>query len=342
MKENNKINFINKQFSNNIKEKKNISSPEKGIILNSYKSSLKKTLSLIKKLQCDFITNTESVNNNLSKLKKCLIIFKDNLNSSLNEKQKKCQHIKTQIESKKNEIQTKLFSSENNNMVYYSDTNKLKILNFEIENKINSIDNEISFKNEIITSNSLFKKGKKEINFIHYDKKILNVLDNNKIIIQKQLIDTTKLIEQKKKEIDKIMNTILYLKNLTKNNIYKIDINNKNKKNLNQNNYEYTTTATINNDNNIDKKMNKDSEHMENVCALQSFHSSLYSSDRSCSNQNQDFYLTKNNKTFEGLNLSNDYINTDNSNNISNKTIFNNIISDRPNLDENYIIVEQE
>ena len=147
MKENNKINFNNKQFSNYIKEKKTISSPEKSIILNSYKSSLKKTLSLIKKLQFDFITNTEPINNNLSKLKKLLIIFKDNLNSSLNEKQKKCQHIKTQIKSKKNEIQTKLFSSENNNMVYYSDTNKLKILNFEIENKINSIDSEISFKN---------------------------------------------------------------------------------------------------------------------------------------------------------------------------------------------------
>ena len=325
-----KINDSIKQKTFNFKTEKYKNSLTKNYkFLLSHKLSIVKTLSLIKKLQLDCISNTKPCNNLIKQL---LFSFKDILNSSLKEKEKIYQKIKADKEEKTKNVQNILFSvkeetitiKSNNNKIYNKELNQIKSLNFEIENKIKCIDFSIEQKNKIIKAKSLFDNEKKLINKkdkFKYYLNISNIFEYNMKNITKQLEDINKINMEKKIKLDLMSNKIFNLKNMIKD--YK-KIKNKNKKNENEKLNEFLkTTVTIS-----DIKIigNKNKDNIDKEYDKESFHSSLYTDSFSI-NKEEQLYLTKTNKNIgEKLNLSNDLINTDNSNNIhfSDKAIYNN------------------
>ena len=117
---------------------------------------------------------------------------------------------------------------------------------------------------------------------------------------------------------------------MNKNNLDIKENSNENNDNYNENSYILVKTTNAlsecdGDNNNID--YNKEYEQ-------QSFHSSLYTDSFSI-NKEEEFFSNKNNENFVNtLNLSNDNINTDNSNNNSDKTIS---FKEKRNLVENYI-----
>ena len=313
--------------------------------LLSHKLSIEKTLSLIKKFQLECISSTKPYNKNL--LKQFLFMLKDNLIFSLNEKRKMYQRIIREKEEKTKNLQNILFSineetvkiknCENNN-IYIRDLNQLKTLNFEIENKIKSIDFSLEQKNKIIKTKSLIDKEKEiyKSDKDKYNLNISNILDYNMKNIRKKLIDTNKINMEKKMKLDLVSNKIFNLKNNNKDYTFNKEIKNKNKKNEKEQSNEFLkTTVTINKNEIIDNK-NKEKIYREND--KESFHSSLYTDSFSI-NKDEVFYSTKNDRNIgDILNLSNDYINTDNSNNIhfSDKAIFNNECNNKIS-ERNYI-----
>lgn len=336
-----KINYeINQQRINLNTEKPKHFITKYDEFLLSHKLSITKTFSLIKKFQLDYISNTKSSNKIL--LKELLFKLKDNLISSLNEKEKIYRQIKTEKDEKKKNFQNILFlineetiKTKNNNKFYTKSRNQLKLLNFEIENKIKSIDFSIEKKNKIILTKCLFDKEKKEI----YDKyylNISNILDYNIKNIRKKLVDTNRKNMEKKMKLDIISNKIFKLKNMIKDNTVNEEIKYKNIKNEKEKVNEFLkTTVTININDIID---NKNKDNIDKEYDKESFHSSLYTDSFSI-NKDEEFYSTKNNINIgDTLNLSNDYINTDNSNNIhfSDKAIFNNEYNNKIS-ERNYI-----
>jgi hypothetical protein len=210
------------------------------------------------------------------------------------------------------------------NKIYNKELNQIKSLNFEIENKIKYIVFSIKQKNIIIKAKSLFDNEKKLINKkdkFKYYLNISNIFEYNMKNITKQLEEINKLNMEKKIKLDLMSNKIFNLKNMIKD--YK-KIKNKNKKNENEKLNEFLkTTVTISN---IDIIGNKNKDNIDKEYDKESFHSSLYTDSFSI-NKEEQLYLTKTNKNIgEKLNLSNDLINTDNSNDIhfSDKTIYNN------------------
>ena len=294
------------------------------------KSSLKKTLSLIKSLQINYIFNSEADKKNIRILKELLLSFKNKLINSLEDKQKIYHLTKDEIEKKKKEVQ-KNFWSEGD---YSSETEQLKLLNFKIENKIDSIDFEIKRKNKILTNGPIVQKEKETI--INYNNKssskVTDLLGDNLSLIQSYKDNTIELKNETEKQINIISNKISEFKNMNKNNNNLDTKDNSNKNNDNYNEYSYilvTTTNALSNSDEDNNNINYNKEYDQ-----QSFHSSLYSDSFSI-NKEEEFVSNKNNKNIANLsNLSNDNINTDNSNNNSDKTIS---FKEKRNLAENYI-----
>lgn len=344
MKINYEIMSIKQQSLNFNTEKQKNSLKKNYEFLLSHKLSIEKTLFLIKKFQLDCLSNTKTNNKDL--IKQLLLLFKDNLNSSLNEKGKIYQQIKSEKEENTKKLKNKLFSineeiikTKNNiSKIDTRELNQIKTLNFIIGNKIKSIDYSIEQNDKIIMKEkSLFDNKKKVIYKKDKDKfylNISNIFDNNMKNIKKKLVDTNKINLENKVKIDLISNKIFNFKNIIKDYTINKEINNKNKRNENKQINEFLkTTVTINN-NGIIEKINKD--NMDKEYDKESFHSSLYTDSFSI-NKEEKFYLTKNNTNIgEILNISNDYINTDNSNNVhfSDKVIFNN---DNKISERNYI-----
>ena len=154
--------------------------------------------------------------------------------------------------------------------------------------------------------------------------------------IRKKLIDTNQINMGQKMKLDLMSNKIFNLKNMIKDYTFNKEIKNKNKKNENEHLNEFLkTTATFYQNGIID---NKNEYKIYREYYKESFHSSLYTDSFSI-NKEEEFYSTKNNRNIgDILNLSNDYINTDNSNNIhfSDKAIFNNECNNKIS-ERNYI-----
>ena len=293
-----------------------------------HKSSLEKTLRLIKKLQINYIFNAENDKKNTRIIKELLLSFKNKLINSMEDKQKIYDLKKDEKEKKKKEVKKNTWSEKH----YSSETEQLKLLNFKIENKIKSIDFEIERKNIILTNEPIGQKAKETI--INYNNKssskVTDLLVDNLILIQSYKENVIELRNETEKQINIISNKISEFKNINKKNLDIKDNSNKNNDNYNETSYILVKTTNALSDldednNNID--YNKENEQ-------QSFHSSLYTDSFSI-NKEEEFFSNKNNENIVNtLNLSNDNINTDNSNNNSVKTIS---FKEKRNLVENYI-----
>jgi hypothetical protein len=362
-----KINKDNykKEIFNNITNKHPFSFSKNELII-SHKNSLEKILSSVKKCQLDYLSNKESLKEkeNITNAKQILLLFKEKLHYMLNKKNKLHEQLKSENENKKKNIQKILFideekkSEENykNKKVNASEINQLKMLNFEIENKIRSNDFLIAQKNKIIRADPLYFKEKNEI-YLNSDNnnKVSDILNNDIDSIKKKLMASTKLKEEKENKIKLISNQIDDLKDIfEENKIVKCnDIENNYKEELkydivtttisaannNINNNIIKNISETNNDKTEYKKGNEDTENDENL--QQSFHSSLYTDilsidDDKINNENELGVIIKHDKiNINQLNLSNDNINTDNTNYISNKGILNNEFNNIFNI--NYI-----
>ena len=307
--------------------KKDSSKGIKKEIFFPHKSSLEKTLSLIKSLQINYIFNSEADKKNTRILKELLLSFKNKLINSLEDKQKIYHLTKDEIEKKKKEVQ-KNFWSEGD---YSSETEQLKLLNFKIENKIKSIDFEIERKNIILTNEPIGQKAKETI--INYNNKssskVTDLLGDNLSLIQSYKENIIELKNETEKQINIISNKISEFKNINKKNLDIKDNSNKNNDNCNETSYILVKTTNALSD--LDEDNNNIDYNKEND--KQSFHSSLYTD--SFSINKEEFVSNKNNENIVNtLNLSNDNINTDNSNNNSVKTIS---FKEKRNLVENYI-----
>ena len=319
---NNQRSLIQKSY------KKGSSKAIKKEIFFSHKSSLEKTLRLIKKLQINYIFNAENDKKNTRIIKELLLSFKNKLINSMEDKQKIYDLKKDEKEKKKNEVKKNTWSEKD----YSSETEQLKLLNFKIENKIKSIDFEIERKNIILTQEPFGQKAKETI--INYNNKssskVTDLLVDNLILIQSYKENVIELRNETEKQINIISNKISEFKNINKNNLEIKDNSNKNNDNYNETSYILVKTTNALSD--LDEDNNNIDYNKENK--QQSFHSSLYTDSFSI-NKEEEFFSNKNNENIVNtLNLSNDNINTDNSNNNSEKTIS---FKEKRNLVENYI-----
>ena len=360
----NKDNYKKELFSNIIN--KQPFSYSKNELIISHKNSLEEILLYVKNCQLDYLSNKESLKEkeNITNAKQVLLLLKEKLHYMLNKKNKLHDQLKSENENKKKSIQKILFideekkSEENykNKKVNASEINQLKMLNFEIENKIRSNDFLIAQKNKIIRADPLYFKEKNEI-YLNSDNnnKVSDILNNDIDSIKKKLMVSTKLKEEKENKIKLISNQIDDLKDIfEENKIVKCnDIENNYKEELkydivtttinaannNINNNIIKNISETNNDKTEYKKGNEDTENDENL--QQSFHSSLYTDilsidDDKINNENELGVIIKHDKiNINQLNLSNDNINTDNTNYISNKGILNNEFNNIFNI--NYI-----
>ena len=351
-----------KEILNNSINKQPFSFSKKNELIISHKNFLEEILLSVKNCQLDYLSKKESVKEkkNLANDKQMLLLFKEKLNYILNKKNKLHEQLKSENENKKKKIQKILFINEEkenevnykNKKVNSSEINQLKMLNFEIENKIKSNDFLIAEKSKIIKSGPFYFKEKNEIHLNFTDNnKVLNILNKDLDAIKKKLIFFTKLKEEKEKKIKIISNQIDDLKDIFEED--KIDKYNDTRNNYKEDlNYNIETTITLEN-NNINPNNNKsfdnnnliknipyknnnkdeykmgseDSNNYENM--QQSFHSSLYTDSLSIDNtivnkENEFGTIIKYDKVnVDQLNLSNDNINTDNTNYNSIKGILN-------------------
>ena len=363
-----------KEILNNSINKQPFSFSKKNELIISHKNFLEEILLSVKNCQLDYLSKKESVKEkaNLANDKPMLLLFKEKLHYILNKKNKLHEQLKSENENKKKKIQKILFINEEkenevnykNKKVSSSEINQLKMLNFEIENKIRSNDFLIAEKSKIIKSSTFYFKEKNEIYLNFNDNnKVLDILYKDLVGIKKKLIFSTKLKEEKEKKIKIISNQIDDLKDIFEED--KIDKYNDTKNNYKEDlNYNFETTITLEK-NNINPNNNKsfdnnniikntphknnnkaqykmgseDSNNYENI--QQSFHSSLYTDSLSIDNtivnkENELGTIIKYDKiNINQLDLSNDNINTDNTNYNSIKGILNDEFKNTINV--NYI-----
>lgn len=253
--------------------------------LYSHKSSLEILLSAIKKAQISYLSNISSKNEikiNIKNLKELLTELRENLNSMLKEQNSKVGYFQTQLSKQKSSIQKELFFENNNNKknknkVKFSlfqnlktEMDQLKILNFQAQNDIESIDN------KILKANLEQQRYLNRNIHINYD-------IEKEIHCEKQKFDAiiTKLLHKKSTEVKKRFKFVVaakqyqnseldnYFKNLEN---LKYFINSR--KNGYDNNYirnediineeskEYTKSITINN---FNQTLNKTLNKLKNV-----------------------------------------------------------------------------
>ena len=121
--------------------------------LYSHKSSIEILLSAIKKAQISYLTNISNKNEkkiNIKHLKEILTELNENLKSMLKEQNSKVNYFQAQLSKKKSSIQKELFfeNKSNKNKIKFSpfqnlktEIEQLKILNFQAQNEIESINN---------------------------------------------------------------------------------------------------------------------------------------------------------------------------------------------------------
>ena len=198
----------------------------------SLKSSLESLLYQIKTSQMDYISNKSIKTNNLQNTKEILVLLKNSLTLMLKEKNKLYKYNKEKFDKKKRDIQKIIYPNYEdteknetlgNKKLHSSETNQLKILNFQIENEISNTDFLIERYNQKIyeiKSNPFFTSDENEIYGNNYKNLliVLNILHEKINKSRRNLID----IVNKKTEQDMEINTLSikkeYLQGIIKNN----------------------------------------------------------------------------------------------------------------------------
>ena len=184
----------------------------------SLKSSLESLLYQIKTSQMDYISNKSIKTNNLQNTKEILVLLKNSLTLMLKEKNKLYKYNKEKFDKKKRDIQKIIYPNYEdteknetlgNKKLYSSETNQLKILNFQIENEISNTDFLIERYNQKINeikSNPFFTSDENEIYGNNYKNLliVLNILHEKINKSRRNLID----IVNKKTEQDMEINTL--------------------------------------------------------------------------------------------------------------------------------------
>ena len=201
-------------------------------ILFTHKSSLESLLNIIKNFQLKYFSKKNTKNK--LKTKEMILCLKDNLNLILKEKNKKYNYLKSEKEKRKKKIQKIIYPSSRDsfsaireynitlgdNKIYnnFTETNQLKLLNFQMENELQKTIFLIQQKKQInsyIKTMPFFYESNQEIfcynNYDNY-KKISDLL---KEIIKKTRQDFINVVKQKMKkniEINAISTKINYIK----------------------------------------------------------------------------------------------------------------------------------
>jgi hypothetical protein len=347
-------------------------------ILFSHKNSLETILNVIKKNQMALFTEFSGNDKNTLILKQRLNLLKDKFILLLKEKNKKKLKLEEENENFKNEGIEKLFLAyeivedkkakeiKEKDSIYPSEIDKIKLLNFEIENKIKKIDFLIKKKKKMAKQKTLDENQDIEI-YCGYktktNQKAQDIFSNNIRKLSEEYEEINGQSERNKIEKGLIKNQISYLKNKKEekksyrsqstenifsknldnpNDYDKIKYENPNKLSqdeclLGEDKIKKTRCCSFEqlNKNNIfneDKDNNKEEEK-------ESFHSSLYSSDFSEENSFVlDIEEEKDDK-LASLNQSNDNNNTEYNSDkaMTNNTKTNNFVNEKINQCDNFI-----
>ena len=316
-------------------------------ILFSHKSSLELLLNIIKRNQLALFSEFSGDEKNTLILKQRLSLLKDKFNLLLKEKNKKIRELEEKNQKLKNEGVEKLFltyetveeKKDKNiiekNRIYPSELDKIKLLNFEIENKIKKIEfliekkekmanQKISEENqdyEIYCGNENKKNEKAQELFTNHMRKASEEFDEmsaqserneiEKGLIKNQINFLKKRKEEKMRFGKSLSSENVFAKNLKNQNTEPNDNNGINEKNNN----EYLLT-----EDNLKKQrcfsleqlnkytiFNEDNNEEEK----ESFHSSLYTDNLSGEDSFVlDIEEDKDDK-IASSNISNDNINTE-------------------------------
>ena len=249
--------------------------------LYSHKSSLEILLTAIKKAQLSYlsnISNKKEIKINIKHLKELLTELKENLNSMLVEQNSRVNYFQTQLSKQKSSIQKELFfdnknNKNNKNKIKLSpfqnlknEIDQLKILNFQAQNDIESIDNKIIKTN---LEQQQYLNRNIQINYeiekeIHCEKQkhgaiITKMLHRKSTEVKKHFKFVVAAKQYQNSEIENNLRNLENLKhfiNSRKNGYDNYYIRNEDI--INEESKEYTKSITINNFNQtLNKTLNK-------------------------------------------------------------------------------------
>ena len=289
--------------------------------LYSHKSSLEILLSAIKKAQISYLTNISNKNKkkiNIEHLKELLTELNENLKSMLKEQNSKVSYFQAQLSKQKSSIQKELFfenkSNKNNkNKIKFSpfqnlktEIEQLKILNFQAQNDIESIDNKTLKANleqqQYLNRNIQFNfEIEKEI---HYEKQkhgaiITKMLHRKSTEVKKHFKFVVAAKQYQNNEIENYLKNLDNLKHFINSRKHGYDNNYIcNEDIINEESKEYTKSITINNFNQtLNKTLNKlimsnknmiNSEDGESESSQSEDGSSLDSVHKNIKNKNEE------------------------------------------------------
>ena len=297
--------------------------------LYSHKSSLEILLSAIKKAQISYLTNIPNKNKkkiNIEYLKELLTELNENLKSMFKEQNSKVSYFQAQLSKQKSSIQNELFFENkiNKNKIKFSpfqnlktEIEQLKILNFQAQNDIESINNKTlkanleqqQYLNRSIQFNYEIERE------IHCEKQkhgaiITKMLQRKSTEVKKHFKFVVAAKQYQNNEIENYLKNLDNLKhfiNSRKNGYDNYYISNEDI--INEESKEYTKSITINNFNQtLNKTLNKlimsnknmiNSEDEESESSQSEDGSSLDSAHKNIKNKNEE----------EKNKLRNDFIN---------------------------------
>ena len=289
--------------------------------LYSHKSSLEILLSAIKKAQISYLTNISNKNKkkiNIEHLKELLTELNENLKSMLKEQNSKVSYFQAQLSKQKSSIQNELFfenkSNKNNkNKIKFSpfqnlktEIEQLKILNFQAQNDIESIDNKTL---KINLEQQQYLNRNIQFNFeiekeIHYEKQkhgaiITKMLQRKSTEVKKHFKFVVAAKQYQNNEIENYLKNLDNLKHFINSRKHGYDNNYIcNEDIINEESKEYTKSITINNFNQtLNKTLNKlimsnknmiNSEDEESESSQSEDGSSLDSVHKNIKNKNEE------------------------------------------------------
>ena len=347
-------------------------------ILFSHKNSLESILNIIKKNQLALFIEFSGDDKNTSILKQRINLLKDKLFLLLKEKNKKKLKLEEENENFKKEGIEKLFLAyeivedkkakdiKEKDLIYPSEIDKIKLLNFDIENKIKKIDFLIKKKKKMAKQKTLDENQNIEI-YCGYksttNQKAQDIFTNNIRKLSEEYEEINGQSERNEIEKGLIKNQISYLKNkkeekksyrsLSTENIFSQNLDNQNEyeKIKGGNPNKLSQDECLLGEDKIKKtrcssfeQLNKNTIFNEdkdnnNEDKKDSFHSSLYSSGFSEENSFVlDIEEEKDDK-LASLNQSNDNNNTEYNSDkaMTNNTKTNNFVNEKINQCDNFI-----
>ena len=349
----------------------------------SHKNALEILLNIIKKNQIALISEFSLEDKNTILLKQRLYLLKDKLNILLKEKIRKKIQLEEENETLKNEGIENIFSTyevveekkaknfKEKEKIYPSELDKIKTLNFEIENKIKKIDFLIKRKKKIAKSKpdeigdlEIYCGYKKKTN-----QKARDIFTNSMKKVNEEYNEINGKSERVEIEKGLIKNQISYLKKrkeermglkcLSSENIFIKNIlevpnanSNKNKnERIKRKSFQEECLTTENklktirclsfdqlNQNNILNEEQKNDDN-EDIKEKGSFHSSLYTDNLSKEDSFELDIEEENDDKIPSSNISNDNINTEYNSDkaMSNDAKNNNLENEKINQCDNFI-----